>query len=174
MQERKGRKNRQPPSPLRDESRTPCPFSRGTTLVAACLSHATTSRLEDAQRGSHPPAGCTPTPRRGKSLPCIVAFRSWAAFGGSCPDSGLPPATGSLAGIPTYCSHSTRVASFDVAVSTPMCENSNDVLSLAGDRCQSAARDSVHLHSAESEPLCGCTGARRRMFLAPRPPLHRS
>jgi hypothetical protein len=112
---------------------------------------------------SHPFAGVSPYRASSPSAPGLLSA-------GRAPIPAFHLLPDRWRGIPTYCSHSTRVASFGVAVPPRMCENGNDVISLVSDRSQSVARDSVHLHSPLSARLCRCTGARRRVFLTPRPP----
>ncbi len=139
------------------------PISRGTTLVAARLSHATTYRLRDAQRGSQPPAKMHSHALKRTSLSCIVAIRSWAAFDGSCPDSGLPPFAGSLAGNTHLLFPLNAGCVVVYPPSHAMCESGNDLVSLVGDTGQAMRAKSVRLHSVEMSSLGGCIGRKERI-----------
>lgn len=91
--------------------------------------------------------GCTRTPSGMRPFSRIVAIRSWAAFSGSCPDSGLPPFAGSLAGNIHLLIPLNAGCVVVCPLSHRMCESGIDVISLIGDSRQSIRAKSVCLHS---------------------------
>ena len=93
---------------------------------------------------------------------CIVAIRSWAAFSGSCPDPGLPPFAGSLAGNTHLLIPLNAGCVVCVTASAQVCEIGNEVISLFGDSRQSVRGKSVRLHSPVTTFLGGCTATKNR------------